>query len=156
MKKENTMSPIEEILTNPFLITPICSWIIAQILKMIIHTVVYRKFDIKRLFGDGGMPSGHSATVASLAVMAALVYGLGSFQFALSSIFALVVCHDAMGVRHEAGKQATVLNELIKSIKEDGITDVTLKEFLGHTPMQVLAGIILGILNALLLGSIIL
>ena len=150
------MSPIEEILTNPFLITPICSWIIAQILKMIIHTVVYRKFDIKRLFGDGGMPSGHSATVASLAVMAALVYGLGSFQFALSSIFALVVCHDAMGVRHEAGKQATVLNELIKSIKEDGITDVTLKEFLGHTPMQVLAGIILGILNALLLGSIIL
>lgn len=143
-----------KLLTNPFLIVPVCSWVIAQLLKAVTYAIVYKEFKLSRVLGDGGMPSGHSATVSSLAVMAGMEYGLSSFPFAISTLFALVVCHDAMGIRQEAGKQATVLNDLLKHIKKDGITDVTLKEFLGHTPMQVLAGITLGVINALILGPV--
>ena len=145
-------------LTNPFLITSLSSWFVAQILKTFIHFFVYKKFDIRRLFGDGGMPSGHSATVTSLAVFCALSCGTGSVQFAISLILAIIVCHDAMGVRLETGKQAILLNEIIKSFEvfnSEKLTEVKLKEFVGHTPIQVLAGMIVGILNAFFMYFII-
>lgn len=145
-----------ELVTNPFLITGVSSWAIAQILKVIIHSAVNRKLDVKRLFGDGGMPSGHSATVSSVAVLAALVYGTGSFSFAIAAILALVVCHDATGVRRETGKQAVLLNEMIKIVFVD--TDRTpeekLKELVGHTPLQVVVGILLGSANAALMHTL--
>lgn len=140
-----------DLITNPFLITAISSWAIAQVLKAIINAVVHKKFSLDRLFGDGGMPSGHSATVTSLAVITALNYGTGSFQFAVSAILAIVVCHDAMGVRQETGKQAVVINEIVKTysiLAEEKLPDVKLKEFVGHTPVQVAAGVLLGIINA--------
>lgn len=146
------MDFIIEFLTNRFLLTSLSSWFIAQILKTIIHFFVYKKFDIKRLFGDGGMPSGHSATVTSLATFCALACGAGSAQFAISAILAIIVCHDATGVRRETGKQAVLINELVKSFEEvfnsDKIPEVKLKEFVGHTPIQVFAGVIVGIANA--------
>ena len=74
--EENAMNWFTDLITNPFLITGISSWLLAQVLKVIIHTLVNRKFDITRLFGDGGMPSGHSATVTSVAVISALIYGI--------------------------------------------------------------------------------
>ena len=142
-----------DLVTNRFLITGISSWAAAQILKTVIHFFIYKKFDILRLFGDGGMPSGHSATVTSIAVSAALFYGAGSFEFAIAAILAIIVCHDAMGVRLETGKQAVVLNELVNAFNalsaQDISEEVKLKEFVGHTPIQVLAGITLGILSAL-------
>ena len=95
-----------DLITNPFLVIGISSWAVAQVLKTVIHFIIYKKFDIFRLFGDGGMPSGHSATVTSIAVSAALAYGTGSFEFAIAAILAIIVCHDAMGVRLETGKQA--------------------------------------------------
>lgn len=140
-----------DLITNPFLITAISSWAIAQVLKAIINAVVHKKFSLDRLFGDGGMPSGHSATVTSFAVITALNYGTGSFQFAVSAILAIVVCHDAMGVRQETGKQAVVINEIVKTysiLAEEKLPDVKLKEFVGHTPVQVAAGVLLGIINA--------
>ena len=140
-----------DLLHNPFLITAISSWGIAQVLKMLINAAICRKFSLERLFGDGGMPSGHSATVSSLAVMSALVYGAGSFEFAISALFAIVVCHDAMGVRQETGKQAVVINEIVKTfsiLTENKVPQTKLKEFVGHTPIQVLAGIVLGVINA--------
>lgn len=144
-----------ELLTNRFLITGVSSWAVAQVLKTVIHFIIYKKFDISRLVGDGGMPSGHSATVTSIAVAAALFYGTGSFEFAIAAILAIIVCHDAMGVRLETGKQAVVLNELIKAFNdlaaEDISEDVKLKEFVGHTPIQVLAGILIGTLNAVVM-----
>ena len=100
------------------------------------------------------MPSGHSATVSSLATAAALVYGLGSFEFAMAFIFAIVVCKDAMGVRLETGKQAKLLNEfmdLFAKLEQPLSDQEKLKELVGHTPIQVLAGILLGIVNAVLL-----
>lgn len=145
------MEQIYKLFTNPFLITGLCSWIIAQILKTIIHFIVNKKFDIHRLFGDGGMPSGHSATVTSLAVFSALYYGADSFEFAVTAILAIIVCHDAMGVRLETGKQAVVLNDLVEIIDmltTEKLPEVRLKEFVGHTPMQVLAGILVGAANA--------
>lgn len=148
-----------DLITNPFLIVSVSSWFIAQVLKVIIHAIVCKTWDLERLFGDGGMPSGHSATVSSLAIYTALVCGTGSFQFAVCAILAIIVCHDAMGVRWETGKQAQVINELVKSIdiliaKE--LPSVKLKEFVGHTPVQVIAGILLGTANALLMYFIIL
>ena len=138
-----------DLISNPFLITGVSSWFVAQVLKTIIHAVINKKLELERLFGDGGMPSGHSATVTSVAVMAGLVYGTGSFQFALSAILAIIVCHDAMGVRLETGKQAVVINEIVKLLtSKQELSEVKLKEFVGHTPFQVGAGILIGAINA--------
>lgn len=149
------MNALFDLISNPFLITGILAWLVAQVLKTFTHLWIYKKFDIRRLFGDGGMPSGHSATVTSLACMAGLTYGLGSFEFAVSAIIAIIVCHDAMGVRLETGKQAAVINELTEIVEmlttDKTVPEVKLKEFVGHTPIQVAAGIIVGLSVAALM-----
>ena len=140
-----------DLLTNQFLLVSLSSWFAAQVLKTIIYALENKKLDLTRLFGDGGMPSGHSATVTSLAVFSGLSFGFGSYHFAATAILAIVVCHDAMGVRLETGKQAVALNELLEVfelIHPDKISPANLKEFVGHTPIQVMAGILLGIVNA--------
>ena len=148
------MNWLLELLTNPFLLTSLSSWFVAQVLKTIIHAIETQKLDFERLIGDGGMPSGHSATVTSLSAFCGLSFGFGSFQFAVTAILAIIVCHDAMGVRLETGKQAEVINELTKTIEllsSKEWTQEKLKEFVGHTPIQVLAGILLGIVNAIVM-----
>ena len=145
------MNWFSDLITNPFLLTSLSSWFIAQVLKVIIHAIVCKTWELERLFGDGGMPSGHSATVSSLAVFTGLSYGTASFQFAVCFIFAIIVCHDAMGVRRETDKQSQLLTELAETItiltaKE--LPEVKLKKFVGHTPLQVIAGILIGIGNA--------
>ena len=151
------MNWFQELLSNPFLLIGLSSRFWAQLIKTIIHAIVTKSIDFTRLIGDGGMPSGHSATVSSLATAAALVYGLGSFEFAMAFIFAIVVCKDAMGVRLETGKQAAIINDIVEAFNvltsEEKLPDAKLKEFVGHTPLQVIAGILLGIVNAVLLYS---
>ena len=140
-----------DLLTNRFFIVSVSSWFVAQFLKTVIFAVDNKKWDWTRLFGDGGMPSGHSATVSSLAMLSALTFGFDSFEFAVTSILAIIVCHDATGVRRETGKQAVLLNELIKAfevLSTEKLPEVKLKEFVGHTPVQVLAGITVGVANA--------
>lgn len=144
-----------DMITNPFLVTGISSWLIAQVLKTIIHAIINKKIDFGRLMGDGGMPSGHSATVTSLMVMTGLQFGTASFEFALAFLFATVVCHDAMGVRLETGKQAVLLNDLVEAFEiftSQDLPEVKLKEFVGHTPIQVFAGVFLGGANAFLMN----
>ena len=102
-----------ELVMNPYLLTAISAWAVAQVVKTILYAWMNGKLDWERLFGDGGMPSGHSATVSSLAVFCALMHGTGSHEFAVSAILAIIVCHDAMGVRQETGKQAVLINELV-------------------------------------------
>ena len=139
------------IFRNPFFIVSVSSWFVAQLVKTVLFAIENKKWDWTRLFGDGGMPSGHSATVTSLAMLSALTYGSDSFQFAVTSILAIIVCHDAMGVRLETGKQAVKINEILEVfelIHPDKISEANLKEFVGHTPIQVIAGILLGIANA--------
>ena len=150
------MDWLYDLITNKFFITGITAWAVAQVLKVIIHTIVYKKFDYRRFFGDGGMPSCHSATVASLATISGLCCGFGSVEFAVCAILATIVCHDAMGVRLETGKQSMVLNEIIESfeiLSKKELPEVKLKEFVGHTPIQVMAGILIGIAHAVVMYS---
>jgi acid phosphatase family membrane protein YuiD len=157
------MDWLKDLVTNPFLLTGVSSWLIAQVLKTILHLIIYKKLNFERLFGDGGMPSGHSATVASLATICGLSVGFASVEFAITAILAIIVCHDATGVRRETGKHAQVLNELLQSLETGKPIDLKalightdLKELVGHTPLQVLAGILIGIGNALLMYFVIL
>ena len=107
------MDQIIALIKNPFFVVPLASWGVAQILKVIINYYLTRELNWERLFGDGGMPSGHSATVSSMATMAFLTFGAGSYQFAIALMVAIIVAHDATGVRLETGKQAVVIKELM-------------------------------------------
>ena len=142
------MNWLTDLLSNPWLICPVSSWLVAQVLKVMINAIINKKLDWERLVGDGGMPSGHSATVSSLAMFALLRSGPGSFEFAVCAILAIIVCHDAMGVRFETGKQAQMINEIIRTVEvlsKQDLPEVKLKELVGHTPIQVLAGITIGV-----------
>lgn len=146
------MDWILELVTNRFAVTALASWFLAQVIKTVIHLIINKKLDFSRLFGDGGMPSGHSATVTALATYAALAKGPGSFEFAVCGILAVIVCHDATGVRLETEKQGRLLSDLVEAfeaLSEQDLPEVKLKKFVGHTPIQVITGIILGIANAL-------
>ena len=142
---------LKELLTNHLLINSMVAWAVAQVLKTIIYAATNKTMEWERLFGDGGMPSGHSATVTALAVTAGLEYGLGSAYFAIAATLAIIVMHDAMSVRLEAGKHAKALNELIDLLSSDLENEAKLKELLGHTPMQVVVGATLGLCVALTL-----
>ena len=145
------MNWLSDLLQNHILINALSAWAVAQVLKTIIFAFTNKDWSWERLFGDGGMPSGHSATVTAMATTAGLEYGLASPVFAIAAILAIVVMHDAMGVRMEAGKHAQALNELLEmlsSVKE--APEVKLKELLGHTPLQVCCGAVLGLLIALI------
>ena len=143
---------IRLLLSNHILITGISAWGISQFLKIIIYTIINREFVLERLFGDGGMPSSHSATVTSVAIASGRVCGWDSPVFAIAVIVAIIVIHDAMGVRLETGKQAKAINEIIEHLLTSDEVDLTpdkvLKEFVGHTPLQVAAGFLLGVLAA--------
>lgn len=145
-----------DLLQNRILITGACAWAVSQVLKILIHMIIHREFVLERLFGDGGMPSSHSATVTSVAVTAGLECGLGSAVFGVAAIMAIVVMHDAMGVRLETGKQARAINEIIEHLLNADAVDLTpdqvLKEFVGHTPLQVAAGFLLGLVIALVMN----
>lgn len=123
----------------------------AQVLKFVIYLAVNRSIDWNRLLGDGGMPSGHSATVTALAVTSGWnTLRLPCFRRLRHS--AVIVMHDAMGVRREAGRHAKAINELLEMLSSQQEPEVKLKEFLGHTPMQVCCGAVLGFVTALILG----
>ena len=146
------------LLQNKILITGCVAWLISQFTKAIIYLIINKRFVWERLLGDGGMPSSHSATVTAVAVMTGLSCGWDSPVFAVAAVLALVVMHDAMGVRQETGKQARVINnmlELINSLGRGELTpEETLKEFVGHTRRQVMIGALLGGAIALLMNRI--
>ncbi len=148
------MNFFQELLHNTIFVSAAMGWLVAQFLKTMIHLFFTKKFVAERLVGSGGMPSSHSATVCALCTATSYQYGPGSFEFAVCMIFALVVMYDAMGVRRETGIQAGLLNDIVKTFSEMGHDefDATekLKEFVGHTPLQVLVGAILGILIAII------
>lgn len=150
------MTPWNEIIHNVILIAPITAWLIAQISKTIIHMIFNKQFVAERIIGGGGMPSAHSATVCALATSVAFKCGLSTPFFAICAIFATVTMYDAMGVRRETGRQGEVLNDLIETFKKMGKEvgpDKALKELIGHSPLQVLIGAILGIIVAIIMCS---
>ena len=143
---------LKDILSNHIILVPLMSWMVCQIIKFLISSVSDRKLRWERLFGDGGMPSGHSSVVMSMTAICAWLYGCASPLFAISGVVAVIVMRDAMGVRRETGKQtvsikaiAEQLNFLLKE-RDVNIRTEKLKEFVGHTPLQVFFGMITGIL----------
>lgn len=145
------MTFVSDLLHNSIFLSAIIGWLVAQVLKTIIHLIVNKQFVAERMVGGGGMPSSHSATVCALATATGLRFGGGSFEFALAAIFAIVVMYDAMGVRQETGKQGRVLNEMMEIFTQMGKdldAETVLKEFVGHTPLQVVMGALLGIVIA--------
>lgn len=126
-------------------------WLVAQVLKTLINGLLLGKFSLERMWGSGGMPSSHSATVCSLVVAAARLYGPDSAIFALAFIMAIIVMYDAMGVRRETGEQAKILNRMLtdwmeaESANSPFLSDKKLKEMVGHTPFEVLGGAIVGV-----------
>ncbi len=149
------MSALMDLIGNFFLVSAACAWLIAQLLK--IFTGMFRERDFSLtalLFSTGGMPSSHTASVVALMTAAALQYGLGSFAFAASFLFAMIVMIDATGVRRETGEQAKILNQMMKQLfeaKDSEEWNRTLKELVGHTPLQVFAGAGVGLIVPLLL-----
>ena len=143
---------------NRILLIALIAWIVTQAAKVIIYWIVNKKLVLERLFGDGGMPSGHSAVVASLATATGLQCGWDSPVFAVAAILAVIVMHDATGVRQETGKQAKVINDIVKMLEARGRGELTpaetLKEFVGHTGPQVLVGALGGIVIAIVMNTV--
>lgn len=148
------MNYVKELLANQVLIAALSGWMVAQIAKTIIYFIVNKSFRAERMIGDGGMPSCHSATVCGLATAVAFTEGLSSTMFGVAAFFAIIVMHDAMGVRLETGKQAKVINDILQEFRERGMAikfmspEERLKEFVGHTGIQVFVGAIIGIIVA--------
>jgi hypothetical protein len=137
----------------PVLVIPFCAWAVAQLLKVFINLVEEKHLDLHYLVSTGGMPSAHSALVSSLATAVGVTEGLSSALFAIATIFALTVMYDSAGVRQAVGVQSSILNRLITEVsKGKPTTEQRLREFIGHTPRQVIAGAALGILLAWLLA----
>ncbi len=153
---------------NPVFLAPALSWTAAQLSKTILYAVLNRDFQAERLFGGGGMPSSHSATVCALVTVCAFIYGPDSFELPMALFFAFIVMYDAMGVRRETGRQAVVINSMVsiltgkagrtvpqKAEEKDADPDPDtsapedqlrqLKEFVGHSPLQVAVGALIGI-----------
>ncbi len=128
------------------LVTAILSWFTAQVIKVILTLIEKKKLDFRRFVGSGGMPSSHAAFVTSLAAAVGLQKGFSGVEFAICTVFALVVMYDAAGVRRAAGQQARILNKLVEQWEKSDFsdTDKHLKELLGHTPKEVVAGAVLG------------
>ncbi|MDD3904368.1 MAG: divergent PAP2 family protein [Sphaerochaeta sp.] len=143
-----------DILHNAPFIAAASSVFIAQFLKPFINAIFEHKFDWKLLHSTGSMPSSHTAGVIALVTSISLTYGVGSVYFAIAITFAMIVIHDAMGVRREAGKQAEVINEwsrLLSDIHREGeFTPENLKTMLGHSFSQVLGGALLGLIIGLI------
>lgn len=137
------------LMSNKVLIAAGVSWMAAQLIKTLLTFISTGKFDSERIFGAGGMPSAHSAMVCSLLMGIGGTRGVNSPEFAMAIAFAGVTMYDAMGVRRAAGEQAKVINRMVDVIEKneaEEISDKELKEYLGHTPLEVLAGALLGII----------
>lgn len=157
------MNGLMQLLQNKVLIAAVLGWLFAQVLKVIINFALTREFRIERMWGAGGMPSAHSAMVCALTVSTARFYGVSSPIFALTLVLAFITVYDAMGVRRETGRHAKLLNQYLNEIEKekadvdgDGVPDrkvkiIDLKELIGHTPLEVLGGVILGVLVGVVL-----
>lgn len=150
------MQEIRSLLQNYILNVALFSWFSAQVIKTLLTFITTKKFTLERMFGAGGMPSAHTATVSSLVIAIARHDGFATSQFAIAFILAAIVMYDATGVRRAAGEQAKVINKIVQTHNEDDDDDTNieakqLKEFLGHTPLEVLGGALLGIIIAMLI-----
>ena len=147
------MNFFSQILHNQILLTAIVSWALAQLIKIGIELIRTHRINWQLIFATGGMPSSHSSLVVALATATGLRQGFDSPLFAIATVLAFVVLYDAKGIRRQAGNQARIINRMLQNVENAGIkVDKNLKELLGHTPIQVVGGTILGIIVALIMN----
>jgi uncharacterized protein len=143
---------LSDLLHNNALIAAVLAWLVAQLLKTLVALVRDRKLDLGHMVSPGGMPSAHSALVTALATAIARLYGIQSSLFAVAAVFAGVVMYDAAGVRLAVSRQARILNRMIDDFFHSrGFDEHRLRELVGHTPVQVIVGALLGFLFGILL-----
>ena len=142
------MNNLWDFLTNDTFLVALTAWFVAQALKIPIYYLVEKKWDFHRFYGSGGMPSSHSSMVVATAAMIGTLEGLNSTVFALACVLGAIVMYDASGVRQETGKQAKVINKIIRDFLIEGkeLSNQELKEFVGHTRTEVFGGAIVGFL----------
>lgn len=150
------MDFISMILSNRVLCSAVLSWFAAQMIKTLLVLITTKKFVPERIFGPGGMPSAHSASVTALTISTCRVCGIQSIEFALAFVLAAVVMYDATSVRRQAGEHAKAINKVVDKVdkmeEDDEVLNIDqLKEVLGHTPLEVLAGSLLGILISMII-----
>ena len=147
------MHRISDFFGNHILLCALLSWCAAQVLKVLISMLIDKRFNWRRFIDMGGMPSSHSAFVFSLMLMTGIKEGFASTYFALAFCLAAIVIYDAMGVRAETGKQGAVLNHILRELLLEGkpITEEKLKELVGHTPLEVVGGILVGLVMVLIM-----
>lgn len=150
------MDILKGLVSNDILVCSVLGYLIAQILKLFTGFYKEKHFDFKRLWGSGGMPSSHSSSVCALAFSCARVLGVQSPLFAFSVVLAGIVMYDATGVRRAAGEHAKVLNQIVADLFSGNpeYSEKALKELIGHTPLQVLMGALLGTLIGLFMPSL--
>ena len=142
-----------ELASNRTVWVPVLIWFAVQLWKVIFPLFLHRKFDLSLLWATGGMPSSHSALVVALAITVGIETGFGSPLFAVSAVLAMVVMYDAAGVRQAAGKQAEKINLIVEELLSGHpLNEERLRELLGHTPLQVAVGALVGFAGALLLN----
>ena len=128
----------------------IFAWILAQTIKVVRGVLKEKRFDFRWFLDSGGMPRSHSAAVAGLSTVVGLYYGFGSILFGITLVYSLIIMFDAAGVRRNVGRQASILNKIVSEISHgEHLAEGTLKELLGHTPIEVFVGALLGVLSAL-------
>jgi len=141
----------EQLVKNKIFMTTLSAWTIAQMIKVSIGVMRERRFDFRWLLGTGGMPSSHATGASCLATAIGLECGFNSVYFALAASFAIVVMFDAQGVRRASGRQARILNKITEDIYWQGrLQEGRLRELIGHTPVEVIMGFLLGVVIALL------
>jgi len=141
-----------EIFQNRIFLITLVVWVLAQLIKVLLGILKEKRFNFRWFIGTGGMPSSHAAGASALATSVGLEYGFNSPLFAVAAVFAMVTMFDAQGVRRATGYQATILNKMMDDIYWKGqIEEQRLKELVGHTPVEVLAGFIFGVICAMIL-----
>lgn len=135
---------------NFVLVTAVCATLLAQLIKVLLNLFIFHRFIAERMWGAGGMPSSHSATVCAMVVATGRYCGVSSPTFAIAAVLSIIVMYDAMGVRYETGEQAKLLNRMFNEWMDQGFAQFPhgkkLKEMVGHTPIEVLTGAALGTL----------
>ena len=139
------MNYMQAVLDNKTVTVPALAWFIAQTLKVLICIFIYKNYTFDRWFGSGGMPSSHTAYVISLTAVLGKNHGLSSTSFGIAVAFSFIVMYDAVGVRRAAGKQAQLLNSLMTTHFAGEEFYEKLKELLGHKPLEVFVGALLGL-----------
>ena len=143
---------MQELLSNKPLIAAIIAWALAQLIKVVLDSIFSRKLSLKSLVASGGMPSSHSSLVSALTTVIGIQYGFDSVYFSIAAVMSMVVMYDAFNVRRAAGEQAKAINKIFKALMENNFIadEKAMKEILGHSPLQVLAGFVLGLIVGIL------